>query len=66
MRSRNDPKLDLKIKDMIQDMYNFNCLLAQCYEPSMTANPAMNCVVKNRRETWGFSSCKFHQVDYWY
>lgn len=54
MRSKNCPRLDLKIKDIIQERYIFKSPLGQCHEPFRTANPAINCVVKNREEIWGF------------
>lgn len=66
MRSQNGLSLDLKIKDIIQDRYTFNCPLVQCHEPSSTANPTISCVIKNRKEIWGFIYYKFLQVNYWH
>lgn len=72
MRSKNCPRLDLKIKDAIQERYIFNFPLAQCHEPPRTANPAINCVVKNREVIWRFgfgflqiSSSRLLALDHW-
>lgn len=37
------------IREMIQDRYIFNYPLAQCHEPSRTANPIIKYVKKQKR-----------------